>query len=286
MAFNYRITKRTKRHFIDFFQKLFSMYAEDKLQFNDSYKKIVFSNPPKCQAVDTYDFKYYPILLIGVSSGVSRDCSLNKFKDYYTNEMSVVDSVYGGFFTATLNFQIRTRSDDERDNLADLVLMYLDSVDTKRLFEKDFGIRILAAPNVSGESSEDDPQTNVKNFVINLTQQFESDYEEGIDIIDTLGNTGLTVADVVAYTPVVKCKVTLSDSSAPYNTFRGDTTGEDNLVLVDGYYTDFTIRFTSGTLKNISKTIIGYTASTKTFIIEDTNLAIDLNTTFEIRGSS
>lgn len=286
MAFNFRISERTKKHFIDFFQKLFVLYTENKVTFDDSYKKIVFSKPPKCLSIDNYDFKYYPIVLVGISSISSRDCSINKFKDYYTDSIGVVSSVYGGFAETNLNFQIRARSGDERNNLADIVLMYLDSVDVKKTFARDFGIRILGSPSITGESSEDDPQTNVKNFVINLSQKFESDYEEGIDITDTLGNTGLTVSNVVAYTPIVHCKVSSGDTVAPYNTFTADAVSPDTLILVDGYYTGFTLRFTSGTVNNISKKILNFTATTKTFVIEDIGIVIPSNTTFEIRGTS
>ena len=263
------------------------MYAEGKVTFNDSYKKIVFGKPPKCQSVDTYDFKYYPIVLVGLGPTAARDCAINKFKDYYTNELGVVDSIYGGFATVTLNFQIRARSEDERNNLADLVLMYINSIDTKRAFERDFGMRIIGAPSLSGESVEDDPQTNVKQFIVNLSQQIDNDYEEGIDIIDTLGNTGLTVEEIVAYTPIVHCKVILADGSAPYNTFRADAVEDDALILVDDYYVGFTVRFTSDNdLEGVTKNVIGYTASTKTFIIDNVSSPILINTTFEIRGSS
>ncbi len=101
--------------------------------------------------------------------------------------------------TCNLNFQIRARTEDERNNLADLVTQYLNSRETKLAFLNTYGVRIIGAPSFTGEAIEDDPQTNVKVFITNLTQETESDYEEGVDIVDGLGNTGLTVQDIISY---------------------------------------------------------------------------------------
>ena len=202
MAFNYRFIERPKKHFIEFFQALFDLYDKDKVQFTDSYYVLNFGKTPKCLSIDNYDFKYYPIVLVGASLGTTRDISINKFKDYHTDEDSgIVNEVYGGIATITVNFQIRARTEDDRNNLADLVTQYLNSRDTKLAFATKYGVRIIGAPSFSGESVEDDPQTNVKVFVTDISQVTESDYEEGIDIVDTLGNTGLTVDDIISYIP-------------------------------------------------------------------------------------
>jgi len=286
MAFNFRIAERQKRHLVDFFQKIFVLYSENKVQLNDGYNKIVFSKSPKCQVVDTYDFKYFPVLLIGVSNVATKDCSLNKFKDYYTDELGIVSAIYGGFATVTLNFQIRAQSEDERNNLADIVCSYLTSVETKRFLLKTYGMRILGAPSYTGESSEDDPQTNVKQFVINLSLTFESDYEEGQDIVDTLGNIGITLEDVIAYTPVVHGKVVVGDNSPAYNTFTAVAVAPDIFTNADGYYTDFTLRFTSDTVNSIVVNVLGYTAATGTFVVDNVGIVIPNNATFELRGGS
>ena len=200
MAFNYRFIERQKKHFIEFFQRLFDLYDKDKVQFNDGYYKITFGKTPKCLSIDNYDFKYYPIVLIGASAGKTRDTAINKFKDYYTDPTSgLVHEIYGGMATANINFQIRARTEDDRNNLADLVTQYLNSRETKLAFLNTYGVRIIGAPSFTGEEIEDDPQTNVKVFITNLTQETESDYEEGIDIVDGFGNTGLTVQDIISY---------------------------------------------------------------------------------------
>jgi len=200
MAFNYRITERPKKHFIEFFQALFDLYDKGKLSLDDGYYKIAFAQTPQCRSIDNYDEKYMPIILVGTSSTSTKDSGINKFKDYYTDPISgLVSSVYSGFANVTLNFQIRARSEDERNNLADIVAMYLDSYDMKQTFLTKYGVRIIGAPSLTGEAVEDDPQTNAKMFVTNISQVMESDYEEGVDIVDTLGNTGLTVSDIISY---------------------------------------------------------------------------------------
>lgn len=202
MAFNYRVAERTKRHFIDFFQKLFKRYEENKVNFSDSYYNISFSKIPKCQAVDTYDFKYYPIVLVGISSIATRDCGINKFRGYYDDGGGTVSATYGGFATVTLNFQVRARSEDERNNLADTVIMYIDSVETKKAFNDILGIRIIGSPTFGGESVDDDPQTNVKQFVTNVTQVIETDYEEDQNILDTFGNPSVILNDIISHTNI------------------------------------------------------------------------------------
>lgn len=199
MAFNYRVAERTKRHFIDFFQRIFTLYSENKLQFSDEYNKIGFGQPPKCSAVDTYDFKYYPIVLVGVGTTNLKDCAINKFRSYYEDDAGIVSATYGGFANITLNFNIRARSTDERNNLADTIMMYLNAYDTKKTFGVTYGIRVIGGPSYNGESVEDDPQTNVKVFTTSISQVIETDYEEGIDIVDSFGNVGLKVEELISY---------------------------------------------------------------------------------------
>lgn len=200
MGFNYRVIERPKKHFIEFFQKLFDLYDKGKLTFDDAYYTISFGDTPKCVSLDNYDETYHPVVLVGVTGGTTRDISINKFKDYHTDpDSGLVNDIYGGIATTTLNFQIRARNEDERNNLADIVSMYLNSQETKLAFLNTYGVRLIGAPTFAGESVEDDPQSNVKLFITDLTQVAESDYEEGVDIVDTLGNTGLTVQDIISY---------------------------------------------------------------------------------------
>lgn len=202
MGFNYRFIERPKKHYIEFFQSLFDLLEQGKITFDDAYYSIKFSKSPKCLSIDNYDLKYHPIVLVGSSGGSTRDISINRFKDYNTDQSSgLVNEVHGGIASMTLTFQIRTRSEDERNNLADIVTMYLGSNSVKQSFLSTYGVRVIGAPSFSGESVEDDPQTNVKVFITNITQNVESDYEEGIDIVDEFGNTGLTVEDIISHIP-------------------------------------------------------------------------------------
>lgn len=276
MSFNYRLIERTKRHFIDFFQKLFILYEQNKTSFADGYYKLNFSKTPKCLAVDNYDFKYYPVILVGITPGTIKDASINKFKSFDSISTTQKQEIYGGFFTATLNFQIRARSADERNNIADTVIMYLNSKDTRNSMLATYGIYLIGEASFSGDSAEDDPQTNVKNFITNISQSTWGEYEE-------TGETNFTVSNVLSYFPDVYGITTSTDTIPPYTTFTAAPTGNTiALSSVDGYYNGYTLRFTSNIIDGVSKTITDYVANTNTFIINDAEEIIPINTTFEL----
>lgn len=196
----YLLAERNKKHFIDFFKRLFTLYKEGKQSFNDGYYKIEFESEIKCASIDTYDFKYMPIVLVGIGSINAQDAGIDKFRDYYTDPTSgEVQEVYGGSATVVINFTIRASTSDERNALSDLVMMYLNSVVTKREFANTFGMRMIGAPTQSGESAENDSQTNTKIFSTVLSQTIEMDYEENQDITDPLGNVGQTVLGIMSY---------------------------------------------------------------------------------------
>jgi hypothetical protein len=196
----YLLAERNKKHFIDFFKRLFSLYEDDKVSFDDGYYKVDFQKPPKCASIDTYDFKYIPIVLVGIGSIQAVDTGIDKFRDYYLDPTSgETQAIYGGSATININFTIRASSSDERNSLADLVTMYLNNRATKQEFGGTFGIRIIGAPSQSGENAEDDTQTNTKIFSTEISQTIEVDYEENIDLVDSFGNIGTTVQSIMSY---------------------------------------------------------------------------------------
>lgn len=198
MAFNYRLSERVKNQFVEFFQKLFVLYGENKTQLSDGYFKVGFGQVPKCQSVDTYDFKYLPTVVVSVLPAILKDYSVNKFIGYY-DEVGLATEAYGGFANISLNFQVRAKTSAERNTLADIVSMYLNSVETKKSFHGTHGIVILGGPSIGGESVEADMQTNTPLFTTTIKQEVFTEYEESADVVDTFGNIGLRIDDFVSY---------------------------------------------------------------------------------------
>ncbi len=195
----YRLAEDIKDDLIEFFNILFSQYAEGKVSFNNSKRKIVFGMPPKCQSADTYDLKYFPLVTVATSSGNFKETHFNKLRGYVTDQDSGLPvEVTGGIFSINLNFRIYALDKNDRNNLADLVGSYLSKRDTKLAFlQAPFAYR-LGMPNFSGDGADDDPQTNRKYFYTDLIMSIETDFEDIADVVDQFGNIGLTVRDVVS----------------------------------------------------------------------------------------
>lgn len=195
----YRCSEDIKDDFIKFFSTLFSQYGEGKLSFANGKRKIVFSQTPKCASLDSYDFKFFPSVMVGTSSGNFRETSFNKLRGYVTDPDSGLPvEVTGGIFSINLNFNIYAQNKDDRNNLADLVGDYLSKRDTKLAFlQSPFAYR-LGMPSFSGDGAEDDPQTNVKYFYTTISMPIETDFEDIADVVDQFGNVGLTVQNIIS----------------------------------------------------------------------------------------
>lgn len=192
----FRLSNDVRNIFIQFFQKLFALYSENKITFVDGRNKIDFTVFPKCLDMDTFDFKYFPSLLIGLAPGYFKDVHFNKFRG-----LDVTDTegskIYGGVVELTLTFQVYATTREDRNNLADLTSVYLTKYDTKALFEQQYGIR-LTTPSLSGDFAEDDPQTNLKMFYTNISLPVHVDFEDQTEILDSQGRK-LTLANVISY---------------------------------------------------------------------------------------
>lgn len=195
----YRLAEDIKNDFIEFFSILFAEYAEGKISFNNSKRKITFSQAPKCQDLDSYDFKAFPSVGVSTSSGNFKETHFNKHRGYVTDpDTNLPVEVTGGIFSINLNFNIYALNKKDRNNLADLVGSYLSKRDTKLAFlQSPFGYR-LGMPTFSGDGSDSDPQTNVNYFYTTINMTIDSDFEDIADVVDAFGNIGLTVRDIIS----------------------------------------------------------------------------------------
>mgnify|MGYP001609893039 CR=1 FL=1 len=193
----YRLSNDIKILLIRFFQTLFTLYSEGKIEFQDGRSKVAFTTSPKCMDLDTYDFRYYPCVLVGLSPGTFKDTHFNKYRGTETIN-GVPEKIYGGTTAMTLNFQVYATNENDRNNLADLVCTYLAKRDTKETFEQKYGIRFMM-PTFTGDNAEDDPVTNVRRFYTNISLLVEADFEDNANIVAPSGDIGLTLQNVISY---------------------------------------------------------------------------------------
>lgn len=190
----YRLSQDIKSLFINFFGKIFTLYKEDKITFNDGRRVIKFAKAPICEELDTYKYKDYPVVLASINPGMYRDASFNKHRDV---DITTGETISGWIATFTVSFLIYALTKEDRDQLSDIVCVYLSKAETKQAFEVK-GIRLMM-PSFSGDSAEDDPQTNVKRFYTVVSIQMEADVEDTLTIVDSQGRSGLTVTDILSY---------------------------------------------------------------------------------------
>lgn len=150
--------------------------------------------PPKCMDSDTYDFKYYPAVLVGLSTGAFKDTHFKKFRGL-DNTLPEAQNIYGGTSDITVTFQISANNKEDRNNLSDLVCIYLAKYDTKALLEQK-GIRLMT-PIFSGDNVEEDPQTNTMRFYTDISLSLQVDFEDSVDIVDGNGNK-VKLANVIS----------------------------------------------------------------------------------------
>jgi hypothetical protein len=195
----YRQSEDIRDDFIKFFNTLFSKAGEGKISFTNNKRVIKFSQTPKCESLDTYDFKYFPTIGVATSAASFKETHFNKLRgtvtDPDTNQPVIIT---GGIFTINLNFNVYALNKTDRNNLADLVGNYLSKHETKQAFLAPPFAYMIGMPSVSGDGVDDDPQTNVKYFYTTITIPIQSDFEDSSQVVDAFGNVGLTVRDVIS----------------------------------------------------------------------------------------
>lgn len=192
----YRLSQDVKVLFLRFFQKLFTLYKEGKISFVDGRNNIKFTVPPECKDADTYDFKSYPTVMVALSPGTFREASFNRVRGVNTTGNAQI--VYGAIVDVSATFTVVAITENDRNSLADLICVYLAKRETRHAFETKYGIR-LGMPTFSGDSTEVDTQLNTKRFFTTITVPMSLDVEDTDTILDTFGNPGVVLEDVLSY---------------------------------------------------------------------------------------
>jgi hypothetical protein len=133
---------------------VFMAGAKGSILLTNGYKKITFSKTPLVIKRSSWDYRQLPSVLIGQARGNYEYKSIEKdhlYTPLATETGADADiMVYGGDIKLTLDLDIRATSIEERDNIVDIVCLYLAHPDAKDYFLKQ-QIVIPAPPTISGE---------------------------------------------------------------------------------------------------------------------------------------
>ena len=130
----FRGTSFLKTFVVKFFRSIFYAGEKGSLIFTDGTKEISFSGPVEVQKAGSWDYRNLPAVLIGATRGTFIP-TLNKdlVRDaQYGDDRQVTE--YGGDIDLSLSIEVVATSIEERDNLLDIVSLYLSHPDAKDYF--------------------------------------------------------------------------------------------------------------------------------------------------------
>jgi len=190
----YRGIEFVKNYIVKYLDSIF--YAEEKGQiaFLDGTKKIDFERRPAVQKKSSWDTRpELPAILIGQSTGSFAYMSVSS--DFLEDpETGSTDSAktyrtYGGEIRLTTGIEVLASSKPDRNNMADIVGIYLSHPDAKLYFQQ-HNIVLPEGPSVNGESEEHHPNIDYPYYktamslrTVSVWQDREESGESLLDII-------------------------------------------------------------------------------------------------------
>jgi len=175
---------------------IFYAAKKEQITFTDGYKHIKFSRDVEVIKRASWDFRKIPAVLIGdarveyqvksIAKDFVDESQYNETGNPFNDVVPQTDQrVSGGDISITLSLDIRATTTEERDNLADIVCLYLAHPDAKDYLLKQ-GIAIEGAPSVSGEKEIAEPNTDYPIYSSMLTVRFITPWRTYMDADPTL----------------------------------------------------------------------------------------------------
>jgi hypothetical protein len=190
-----------KDYLVAYLNGIFIASQKGIIQFTDGTRQIDFSRLPEAIRSYSWDFRKIPAVLVGGVSGRFQTMSIAKDLihagqvgdaaplQYYT---------YGGDISMTVSFTIIANTVDERDNLVDIVCLYLSHPKAKDYLMR-HGIAVENPPTIGGESERNEPNIDHPIYLTGLTQPFVSQWRTIEDLPDRLEEI---FVDIEAYAEV------------------------------------------------------------------------------------
>jgi hypothetical protein len=186
----YRGVQFIKDYLIRYLNGVFMASEKGQLLFTDGTKNIQFEHTPIAQKRGSWDFRRLPAVLIGQAGGEYQVQSIAKdlvYEGRYDDSTTELKNhrYYGGDIKLTINLQCLSKTIEERDNLVDIVCLYLAHPDAKDFFLTQ-GIHVEAPPSISGEADIYEPKVDHPIYGTTVTTKLTSQWKIQEDLEDRL----------------------------------------------------------------------------------------------------
>lgn len=150
----YRGIRFSKEYITKYIKSVFIAADRGQLVLTDGTNKIEFSATPFVGSIYAWEEQRLPAVLIGEATVTAKPISIAKdFALAVDDEIEEDDQWihYSGNFYLDFSISVRARSMPERDNLTDIVVLFLSHPDAKDFFEQ-HGVQIQKHPTVGGHA--------------------------------------------------------------------------------------------------------------------------------------
>lgn len=188
-----RGTRFIKDYFVKYINYIFYAGENDQIDFYDGTKKIEFSNTPMAVKQYSWDFRYLPVIEVGPANGRFEMRSIAKDyidgAQYGDNNEDYKET--GGDIVLDISFTVIATTQEERDNIVDILGVYLSHPTAKDFFQQHM-IAIEDVPSISDEGQDPRPDIDHKPFRASLTMPVRGIWRDNTSQDEFL-------ADIVAY---------------------------------------------------------------------------------------
>lgn len=166
----YRGVAFIKNYFCVYYARLFRAYQRGALQLTNGFQEIKFSSEPGVIKRVPQDYRQpLPYVLIGPvrAEYIYRSVAKDFLREPGATEEQQY-RIYGGDIRLTMEMTVWGDSQEERDNLVDIVCLYAAHPDAKDFFLK-HNIVVEKPPSMSGEKEVAEPGIDHPVFTATVT---------------------------------------------------------------------------------------------------------------------
>ena len=179
----YRGVRFTRDYIIRYLTSVFMSANKGSLILWDGTKNIKFSDAPHVMSKFAWTPRHLPAVLVSPASGSANIRSVNK--DYAKqSEVGDMDqfNYYAGDYNFSFDLDIRAKSTTEKDNLVDIVSLFLSIPAAKDYFQK-HAIKLSESVSIGMESTASEYATEYPVFstVVGLDTHSSWEYKEDLE---------------------------------------------------------------------------------------------------------
>ena len=144
----YRGVRFLKSFTVKFLRSIFIAAEKGALVFTDGTKEISFSRPVEVQKAGSWDYRNIPAVLIGATRGTFIPYLNKDLVNAPDEDATRQVTEFGGDIDLSLSIEVLATTIEERDNLLDIVSIYLSHPDAKDYFLQQ-NLRFKAGVSIS-----------------------------------------------------------------------------------------------------------------------------------------